>query len=100
MTPDQPTALVEHRPVRPTERGLLHGASDAAFGAAMMRCRNSSGDCSYAGRCIMGGCFSSGPEIDAARLIEVLIPTDGRTGVEYAYVRAAAQMLRAGRIDL
>ncbi|MDB5358808.1 MAG: hypothetical protein JWO51_105 [Rhodospirillales bacterium] len=40
------------------ESWLRHGATNEQFAAAMMKCRNSSGACSYAGRCMLGGCFT------------------------------------------
>ena len=85
--------------IKVTERDLRHGSSDDRFAVAMLRCRNSSGNCSSEGRCIYGDCFATGAEAAAARLIETLIP--GEDGGDYvAYLRKAAYMLRNGLINL
>lgn len=83
------------------ERDLRHDASDVRFANAMMRCEGYSPDCSHNGRCMRDGeCFASSAHLVAARMIESLLPTDGRAGVHFAYLRRCAEMLRSERINL
>ncbi|WP_068089188.1 hypothetical protein [Novosphingobium rosa] len=83
------------------EIDLRHGADSARFGNAMLACEGYAPECSLAGRCLSSGdCFASPPHLVAARMIEGLLPTDGRAGLHLAYLRRAAEMLREGRIGL
>ncbi|EHJ62810.1 hypothetical protein NSU_0322 [Novosphingobium pentaromativorans US6-1] len=47
-----------------------------------------------------GRCFDSAPHLVAARMIEGLLPKDGRAGMHYAYLRRVAEALREDRIHL
>lgn len=86
---------------RLTERDLRHDADADRFGAAMVKCEGFSPACSTEGRCERGGeCFASSPNIVAARMIEAIIPTDGRAGLHLAYLRAVTDMLRRDRVAL
>lgn len=86
---------------RGRERDLRHGADPVRFGDAMLKCEGFSPDCAYSGRCALGGsCFGSAPHQVAARMVEGLIPKDGRAGVHLAYLRRVAEMLRAEEIHL
>ena len=88
-------------PRRPNERDLRHGANSFRFGDAMVACEGFAPDCSANGRCQMErACFSSAPALVAARMIEGLLPTDGRAGVHFAYLKRCAEMLRSGRLCL
>lgn len=87
--------------MRVSERDLSHDASSERFGAAISKCEGYTPDCSYSGKCMAeGDCFASPPNLVAARMIEKLLPTNGRAGVHYAYLRKAAEMLREERICL
>lgn len=86
---------------RLSERDLRHGADSVRFGDAMARCEGYAPDCSERGRCLgEGGCFSSSPHLVAARMVESLLPTDGRAGVHFAYLRQVAELLRNGKVYL
>lgn len=66
-----------------------------------MKCEGFPPNCVYSGRCEMSGqCFASPAHLVAARLVETLIPTDGRAGVHLAYLRRVAEMLRRGQVGL
>ncbi|QEH79965.1 hypothetical protein EIK56_18230 [Sphingomonas sp. C8-2] len=83
------------------ERDLRHDADPVRFGAAMTVCEGYAPECSYQGRCTRDGqCFASPAHLVAARMIESLLPTDGRAGMHYAYLQKVAQMLRDDQIDL
>jgi hypothetical protein len=83
------------------ERDLRHGADDARFGAAVLKCEGFTPNCSQIGRCEREGrCFASPGHLVAARMIERLAPPDGRRGTHFAYIRRVAEMLRAGEIIL
>ncbi|KPH66035.1 hypothetical protein [Novosphingobium sp. ST904] len=87
--------------VKVTERDLRHGANSVRFGNAILACEGYAPSCSDQGRCTMGGrCFDSAPHLVAARMIESLIPKDGRAGMHYAYLRRAAENLREERVHL
>lgn len=87
---------------RLTARDLRHDADSVRFGDAMIRCEGYAPDCSEQGRCRHDGkCFSSEPELVAARMVEGLIPAGQHIrGVHYAYLRRVAEMLREGRVYL
>lgn len=87
---------------RLTERDVAHDADPVRFGDAMLRCEGYAPACCDAGRCLNGGsCFASPAHLVAARMIEGLIdPSAHATGLHYAYLRRAAEMLRADRIGL
>ena len=87
---------------RITSRDLRHDADNFRFGEAMIRCEGYAPDCSEHGRCRHDGrCFSSTPELVAARMVEGLIPTSQHiSGVHFAYLRRVAEMLREGRVHL
>lgn len=87
--------------MRARPRDLSHDADPVRFGNAMAKCEGYSPECSYQGRCILQGqCFASPGHLVAARMIEGLIPPDGRAGTHFAYLKRCAEMLRDGRIDL
>jgi hypothetical protein len=87
------------RPAR--EHDLRHGAPDGRFGPAIAKCEGYTPDCMYFRRCSMGGvCFASPGHLVAARLIEGLLPTDGRPGTHFAYLRRVAEMLRHDQVAL
>lgn len=82
------------------ERDLRLDSDPVRFGNAIVRCEGYSPDCMYNGRCSRKGeCFASPPHLVAARMIEDIIPNDGRGGRHIAYLRLAAEGLRNGRID-
>lgn len=85
---------------RITSRDLRHGADDFRYGAAMIRCEGYAPACSADGRCHKDDrCFSSAPELVAARMVESLIPAGEHvSGLHYALLRRVAAMLREGRI--
>ncbi len=86
---------------RPYERDLRHDADDLRFGNAIMRCEGYTPDCSEQGRCMKDReCFANAAHLVAARMIEKMLPTDGRKGVHFAYLQRAAEELREGRICL
>ena len=86
---------------RARERDLAHDADPVRFGNATLRCDGYTPDCSFYGRCMMGGeCFASPPHLVAARMVEALIPDDGRAGVHLALLRKVATMLRDDRVLL
>lgn len=83
------------------ESDLRHDADPVRFGTAMLACEGYAPDCSTYGVCMAGGrCFASPPNLVAARMIERIIPKDGRAGVHLAYLRRVAEMLREDRINL
>ncbi|AIT81609.1 hypothetical protein [Novosphingobium pentaromativorans] len=87
--------------VKVTERDLRHGADSVRFGNAILACEGYAPSCSDQGRCTMDGrCFDSAPHLVAARMIEGLLPKDGRAGMHYAYLRRVAEALREDRIHL
>lgn len=82
------------------ERDLRHDADPVRFGAAMVKCEGYPPQCSQAGRCSADGlCFKGPPNVEAARMIEGLIPRD-RAGMHFAYLQKVAEMLREDRVDL
>lgn len=86
---------------RPSERDLRHDADSVRFGDAVARCEGYAPACAEQGRCLGdGACFSNSAHLVAARMIEGLLPTDGRAGVHFAYLRQVVEMLRAGRVHL
>jgi hypothetical protein len=87
--------------MRVRERNLRHDADSVSFGNAMLACEGYAPECSHAGRCLSGGdCFASPPHLVAARMVESLLPTDGRAGLHLAYLRRIVEMLREDRIGL
>lgn len=83
------------------EIDLRHDADPVRFGTAMLACEGYAPDCSYHGRCMAGGqCFASPAHLVAARMVEAIIPKDGRAGMHLAYLRQVAEMLREDRIVL
>lgn len=87
--------------MRVRERDLRHDADPVRFGAAMLACEGFGPDCSAHGRCMRDGdCFASPPHLVAARMVESLIPTDGRAGMHIAYLKRVVERLREGRVDL
>ena len=83
------------------ERHLAHDADPVRFCDAVSKCEGYTPDCSHNGRCMLDGqCFASPPNLVAARLVESIIPDDGRAGVHLAYLRKCAEMLRTGMIVL
>lgn len=86
---------------RARERDLRHGADSIRFGNAMLECEGYAPTCSAAGSCMRGGrCFAHSAHLVAARMIEGLLPKDGRAGVHLAYLSKVAEMLREGLIHL
>jgi hypothetical protein len=99
--PGCPYPAIAKRAPRTTERDLRHDADPARFGVAVLKCEGYTPDCSYLGRCQLRGlCFAQPGHLVAARMIERTLPSDGRCGTHYAYIRRVAQMLREGQIDL
>lgn len=87
--------------VKTREIDLRHDADPVRFGTAMLACEGYAPDCSYHGRCMNGGsCFASPPNLVAARMVQAIIPTDGRAGQHLAYLKRVAEMLRAGEIHI
>lgn len=87
--------------MRGRERDLAHDADPVRFGAAIGKCEGYAPDCSHYARCHLGGqCFASPGHLVAARMVEGLLPGDGRAGTHFAYLRRAAEMLREGKIEL
>ncbi|WP_157783534.1 hypothetical protein [Rhizorhabdus wittichii] len=87
--------------MRVRERDLRHDADPVRFGAAMTVCEGYAPECSYNGRCMWEGrCFASPPNLVAARMIEKLLPADGRAGMHYAYLQRVAEMLREDQVVL
>lgn len=83
------------------EQDLAHGADHDRFGRAILKCEGFTPNCVYSGRCELSGqCFASPAHLVAARLVETLIPTDGRAGVHLAYLKRVAEMLRHGEVCL
>jgi hypothetical protein len=81
------------------ERDLRHDADAVRFGNAMACCEGYAPACSEDGKCQRGGeCFKSAPHLVAARMVESLLPTDGRAGLHFHYLRRVAEMLRSGRL--
>lgn len=99
--PGCPYPAIARRAPKARERDLRHDAQPARFGAAVLKCEGFTPDCSYHGRCMMEGqCFADAPHLVAARMIETLLPPGGPAGVHFAYLRACAQQLRDGLVDL
>jgi hypothetical protein len=87
--------------VKARERDLEDGAPAGRFGNAVTKCEGYTPDCVQFGRCMQGGdCFSSSPNLVAARMVESLIPNDGRAGMHLAYLRKVAEMLRSDSVYL
>jgi hypothetical protein len=87
--------------VKVSERDLSHDADPDRFGAAVSKCEGFTPDCSHNGRCMLGGdCFASPAHLVAARMVESLLPKDGRAGLHLAYLRRVAEMLREDRVHL
>lgn len=87
--------------VKVTERDLRHDADSVRFGYAILACEGYAPSCSEQGRCSMDGrCFDSAPHLVAARMIEGLLPQDGRAGMHYAYLRRVAEALLEDRSHL
>lgn len=83
------------------ERDLKDGSPEGRFGEAVSKCEGYTPDCVFHERCMFDGrCFDSRPELVAARMIEGLLPSDGRAGVHLAYIRKVADMLRNGYVHL
>lgn len=84
-----------------SERDLSHDADPERFGTAVSKCEGFTPDCSFHGRCMNGGdCFASPAHLVAARMVESLLPKDGRAGLHLAYLRRVAEMLREDRVNL
>lgn len=87
--------------MKSTERDLGHDADSVRFGFAMLKCEGFAPACSADGRCERGGlCFKGPANVTAARMIESLVPKDGRAGVHLAYLRKVAEMLRDDQVFL
>lgn len=87
--------------MREGERHLRHDADSVRFGNAILKCEGYAPDCSFLGRCSFNGrCFASPAHLVAARMIEKLLPANGRAGTHFAYLREAARQLREGIIVL
>ncbi|PZQ55758.1 MAG: hypothetical protein DI555_06950 [Novosphingobium pentaromativorans] len=84
-----------------SERDLYPDADPECFGTAASKCEGFTPDCSFHGRCMNGGdCFASPAHLVAARMVESLLPKDGRAGLHLAYLRRVAEMLREDRVHL
>jgi len=99
--PGCPYPSIARRAPRARERDLAHDADPGRFGLAVLKCEGFTPNCSHIGRCERDGqCFASPGHLVAARMIERLLPPQGRQGTHYAYIQRVAEMLRAGEIIL
>lgn len=88
--------------MKASERGFRDDATPEQFAAAMTKCEGYAPSCHDLRSCQRdGACFKGPPNLEAARMIErQLLPTDGRAGMHFAYLRQVARLLREGKIAI